>query len=490
MRKILPCFASLLSLGLCTALMSACSVGPNYVAPEMETPTAWTSSEPSASERAVSSTWWTNFGDTTLNALVDEALQHNDDLRLAMANVDVSRAQLGITTSYLFPTIALDGSSARSRPSDNGATPPAPSDVANSLHSISGLVSFELDLWGKYRRGQEAMQASLLASEASYATVRLAVISQTVEGYFALRSADSQLAITKHTLASRIESAQLRKDRFTTGLTTELDYRQAEAEVAATRAAVRQLEQGVSAAETALSVLLGRSPRTIVEMSLERGHELALIRVPAEIPAGLPASLIARRPDIATAAQSLHMATAMIGYNEADLLPSISLTGMLGLQSLDLTTLLDSHAKMWSYGAGLSMPIFTFGRTLAQIDEAEASQRGAVASYEKTVRIAFGEVKDALIANQKAGQIVEAYTEQVLALTRTLQLSTSLYNNGLTDYLTVLDAERGLLQSQLSLVEAQRSRLSAVVTLSKALGGGWSIEDLSSIDEQGKKHEE
>ncbi len=471
--------SSLASIALCAALMSGCAIGPDYVAPEMDVPTAWADHE-SATERAVKSTWWTNFGDTTLDALVAEALQHNDDLAVAMANVDASRAQLGVATSYLFPTIGLDGSSYRSRPSDSGATPPLPDDIANSLHSVSAGVSFELDLWGKYRRGQEAMKASLLSTEASYATIRLAVISQTVEGYFALLSVDSQLAIATRTLASRLESEKLRFERYELGITTELDYRQAQAETAATIATVRQLEQALSAAETSLSVLLGRSPRDIVSTSPERGLDLALMKVPADVPAGLPASLMSRRPDIATAAQSLHMATAMIGYTEADLLPSISLTGLFGFESLDLTQLISSNSTMWTYGAGLSMPIFTFGRTLSQIDEAEATQRGAVATYEKTVRNAFAEVKNALVAIQKTSQIVDAYAGQVLALGRTLKLAKDQYESGVSDFLTVLDAERGLLQAQLTLVEAQRARLSAVVSLCKALGGGWSIDDLAT----------
>lgn len=476
----IPCPSIILSLTMCVALTSGCAMGPDYVAPEIDVPTAWESKHTTATERAIQSTWWTNFGDTQLNALVDEALQHNDDLAVAMANVDASRAQLGIATSYLFPTIGLDGGSYRSRPSDNGATPPLPTDQANSLHSVSGGISFELDLWGKYRRGQEAVKASLLATEASYATIRLAVISQTVEGYFTLLSADNQLAIAKRTLASRYESEKLRKERFELGVTTELDYRQAQAETAATIATVRQLEQAVSAAETSLSVILGRSPRVLITSTPDRGLNLALLDVPADIPAGLPASLLSRRPDIAAAAQGLHAATAMIGYTEADLLPAISLSGLLGFESLQLSNLLESTSKTWTYGAGLSMPIFTFGRTLAQIEEAKATQRGAVATYKKTVRTAFAEVKIALVATEKTRDIATAYAEQVLALGRTLKLAKDQYESGVSDFLTVLDAERGLLQAQLTLVEAQRARLSAVVSLCKALGGGWSLDGLAT----------
>lgn len=470
---------SLASLALCATLMSGCAIGPDYVTPEMDVPTIWDGHD-SAIDTAIQSTWWTNFGDETLNSLVDEALKHNDDLAVAMANVDSSRAQLGVATSYLFPTIGLNGSSYRSRPSDSGATPPLETDIANSVHAASTGISFELDLWGKYRRGQEAVKAALLASEASYATIRLAVISQTVDSYFTLLSLDSQLAIAKRTLASRVESEKLRKDRFDLGVTMELDYRQAQAETAATIAVVRELEQGVAIAETALSVLLGRSPRDIIEGSIDRGLELTLLTVPAEVPAGLPASLLARRPDIAAAASSLHMSTALIGYTKADLLPSISLTGLLGYESLDLTTLVGHNSATWTYGAALSMPLFTFGRTLAQIDEAEATQRGAVASYEKTVRAAFGEVRSALVVNQKAREIATAYAAQVAALERTLKLAKDQYALGVSDYLTVLDAERGLLQAQLTLVDAQRARLAAVVSLCKALGGGWSTEDLAT----------
>ncbi len=474
----------LAALSLCATLLTGCSLGPDYVAPEMDIPHAWSTVSHDEAEGAqdtvVSTVWWNNFADATLDTLVDEVLKHNDDLAIAMANVEVSRAQLGVATSYLFHTISADGSGTRARPSDNGATPPAPNDVANGVYNLSGMLSFELDLWGKYRRGQESVKAALLSSEASYATIRLSVISQTVDAYFTLRSLDSQLAIARYTLESRIKSEGLRKDRFDLGLSTELDFRQAQAETASTRVIVRQYEQSVAAAETALAVLLGRSPRDIIEIELQRGVDIALMEVPADIPAGLPASLLARRPDIAVAAQNLHMATALIGYTQADLLPSISLTGLLGLESLDVTTLLDSHAKMWSYGASLSVPLFTFGRTLSKIDEAEASQRGAVATYEKTVRLAFAEVRNALIDNRKTGEISVAYAAQVLALRRSLKLATSQYNDGLSDYLNVLEAERSLFQAELALVDAHRARLSAVVALCKSLGGGWTVEDLNT----------
>lgn len=460
---------------LAVVLLSGCAIGPNYQQPELSMPDAWHDDGNSAYE-APTTTWWKNFGDPVLDAMVEEALQHNDNLAQAIANVDASRAQLTVATSYLLPSFGAQGSSNRGHSSENGPTPSMSAGDVTELYRLSGVASFELDLWGKYRRAREAAKAGLLATEASFATVRLAVISQVANSYFALRSADSQLAISQQTLLSREESVRIREERFHAGLTPELDYRQAQAEAASARVAVRQLEQAVAGAETALSSLLGRSPRAIVASAPERGLAIDKLRAMSEIPAGLPASLLLRRPDVAEAAANLHYATATIGVAKADLLPSISLTGLLGYESLDLATLIAGSSSTWNYGASLSMPLFTFGRTLANIEKAGAQQKAVLATYKQVVRNAFKETQDALVANRKASQIVDSYAQQVAALERTLMLARLRYDNGYSSYLEVLDSERGLFQAQLGLVEAQRARLSAVVALCKALGGGWELQ--------------
>lgn len=459
-------------LTLAASLLAGCAIGPDYQRPDMPLPTAWHDNGEDVS-LTPGPRWWVNFGDPVLTTMIDEALVSNGDLALAMARVDESRAQLTVATSYLLPTISGEASSVRSRPSPRGATPRVPGQAVSDLHRASGIASFELDLWGKYRRAHEAAKAGLLATESSYATVRLAVAAQVAEAYFALLTADQQLDISRRTYTTREESVRIRESRFQSGLTPELDYRQAQAEAAAAMTAVRKLEQSVAFAETALSVILGRSPREIVQEAPARGLSIDKLEVASQVPAGLPASLLSRRPDIAQAAAQLHYATASIGVAKADLLPSISLTGLLGYESLDLAKLVSSSSGTWSYGATASMPLLDFGRTLARVDMADAQQRSALAAYEQVVRNAFRETQDALVANRKTAQIVESFAQEVAAQERSLMLAKLRYDNGYSSYLEVLDSERGLFQAQLGLVEARRSQLSAVVSVCKALGGGW-----------------
>ncbi|ABM29910.1 efflux transporter outer membrane subunit [Nitratidesulfovibrio vulgaris] len=466
------------------ALLSGCAIGPDYQRPDMDLPSAWRAESADAGMVA-GEKWWTLFGDATLDALEEEALAANGDLATAMANVDASRAQLTVATSYLLPSITGQGSSVRQRGSERGQNPPVEGREVTDLHKASALASFELDLWGKYRRAHEAARAGLLGTEAAYATVRLAVVSQVAQSYFGLRAADRQLDIARQTLTSREESLKIREARFNSGLTSELDYRQAQAETASARASVRQLEQAVAAAETALSSLLGRSPRDIVERSPERGLDIETFAVPPQIPAGLPAGLLARRPDVARAEADLHYATASIGVAKADLLPAISLTGLMGYESIDLTRLVSSSSGTWSYGASATMPLLDFGRTLANIDMADAKQRAALAAYEQAVRDAFRETQDALVANRKTRQVVDAQATQVAALERSLTLARLRYENGYSSYLEVLDAERSLFQAQLNLVEARRNQLDAVVQVCKSLGGGWKAPGEEGADATG-----
>lgn len=454
------------------ALLAGCAIGPDYKRPTMETPQAWRAGTADVGMVA-GEKWWTVFGDPVLDAMEEEALAANGDLARAIANVDASRAQLTVATSYLLPTITGQGSSVRQRASERGQNPPPEGREVADVHKAAGLASFELDLWGKYRRAHEAARAGLLGTEAAFATVRLAVVSQVAQSYFGLRAADRQLDIARQTLESREETLKIREARFNSGLTSELDYRQAQAETASARASVRQLEQAVSAAETALSSLLGRSPRDVVERSPERGHTIETMTVPPQIPAGLPAGLLARRPDVARAEADLHYATASIGIAKADLLPSVSLTGLLGYESVDLTRLVSSSAGTWNYGASATMPLLDFGRTLANIDLADAKQRAALVAYEQAVRDAFRDTQDALVANRKTRQVVDALAAEVAALERSLKLARLRYENGYSSYLEVLDAERSFFQSQLTLVAARREQLDAVVQVCKALGGGW-----------------
>ncbi len=452
-------------------VLSGCAFGPDHARPAMDLPDAWRAG--TADAGTVQDGWWKGFGDPALDALVAAALDYNRDLAKAIANVDEARAQLGSARADQLPSVNAQGSSQRQRYSLNSLSSFTESTRIQDLHSAAGTLSYEVDLWGRYRRATEAARAQLLSTVAARDTVRLTLESEVARTYFDLRAYDQQLQIARNTLASREATQELRKVRHQLGLTSELDYRQAEAEAASARSSVHTLENSVSATETALAVLTGKSPRDIVTGTVERGLAVDAVPVPPSVPAGLPSALLERRPDLVQAEQQLAAASARIGVAKAAYFPSISLTGLLGYESSDLTRLFTGPAGTWSYAGSVTMPIFDFGRVKAGVEAAEARQRAALAGYEKAVQDAFREAQNALVANRKAREVVDAQSTQVEALRRSLRLAKLRYDNGYSSYLEVLDAERSLFQAEVSLASAQRDQLTAVVDVYRALGGGW-----------------
>jgi len=463
--------AGTLSAVLLAATLAGCSFGPDHARPAMDMPDAWRAG--TADAGTVQDGWWKGFDDPALDALVTAALDHNRDLAKAIANVDEARAQLGLARANQMPRLDAQGASQRERYSLNSFNSFDESTRVQDLHNAGGTLSYEVDLWGRYRRASEAARADLLSTVAARDTVRLSLVSEVARTYFDLRAYDQQLQIARNTLASRESTQELRKVRHELGLTSELDYRQAEAEAASARSSVHSLENSVSATETALAVLTGRSPRDIVDGTVQRGLAVDTVPVPPSVPAGLPSALLERRPDLAQAEQQLAAASARIGVAKAAYFPSISLTGLLGYESSDLTQLFTGPSGTWRYAGSVTMPIFDFGRIKAGVEAAEARQRAALAGYEKAVQDAFREAQNALVANRKAREVVDAQTTQVEALRRSLRLAKLRYDNGYSSYLEVLDAERSLFQAEVSLASARRDQLTAVVDVYRALGGGW-----------------
>lgn len=456
--------------------LSGCAFGPDHTRPGMETPEAWRTEAATAGR--VQDGWWRGFNDPALDALVEAALVSNRDLAKAVASVDEARAQLGLARANQLPSLDAQGSSQRQRHSLEGLNAFTPENRVQDLHAAGGALSYEVDLWGRYRRATEAARADLLSGMAARDTVRLALVAQVARTYFDLRAFDRQLQIARDTLASREASRDLRKVRYELGLTSELDYRQAIAESESARATVSTLEYNVAASETALGVLTGKSPRDIVAGGVQRGLAVDAVPTAPTIPAGLPSELLERRPDIVQAEQQLAAANARIGVAKAAYFPSISLTGLLGYESTALTSLFTGPAGTWRYAGNVTMPIFDFGRVKAGVEAAEARQRGALAAYEKAVQDAFRETQDALAANRRARGMVEAQNTQVAALRRSLHLARLRYDNGYSSYLEVHDAERGLFSAEVALAAAQRDQLVAMVDIYRALGGGWNgLED-------------
>lgn len=455
--------------------LSACSFAPNYQRPDMDMPSEWRKVDMGSAPLNVD--WWTRFNDPVLNAMIADALTNNQDLAQSLARIDSAAAQVGVATATLFPHLDGSGSAAANGASEKAANtiPFDTSGMSRSTTAYEGrlLASWELDLWGKYRNRRTQLSDVLMNTLIGYEGLRLSVAGQTAMGYFALLALDMQLETAKRTLKSRQESFNIYTSRYEQGDITELDWLRAKAEVEIARAQVHNSTVAVDKAESALAVLLGRSPRDIINRAMPRGRDIKELPSPPVLPEGLPSELLMRRPDI-RAAEFLIMAyNANIGVARAQFFPSISLTGMVGSLSSMLWDLFSGPAGMWSYGASITMPIIDFGNNWFNLKDAEAQKQAAVAAYRKTVQTAFQDIRDSLTAQREATAIVNSIQTQVDSLRKAKELANLQYDNGYTDYLTVLDAERQLFSAELNLASALQNRLDSTVRVCMSLGGGW-----------------
>ncbi|MDS4026661.1 MAG: efflux transporter outer membrane subunit [Candidatus Contendobacter sp.] len=459
-----------LGLGLgATALLvsltlAGCSLAPTYERPEVPIPAQW-QVDPQTANDLANTAWWNQFQDPVLDNLIQTALRENKDIKIAAARVEEFMGRYGVTRSAQFPQVGANADAARTRYSESSDITPR-NNPANSYQVDLG-VSFELDLWGRLRNATEAARANLLATEEARRTVILSLVSQLANGYVRLLDYDRQLAITRATLNTRQESVRINRLRFQAGLISELDYQQAVAEYQNAAVQVPLLERLIAQQENAISVLLGRNPGPIV-----RNRTLESLALP-QVPGGLPSDLLERRPDIRQAEQQLIAANALIGVAKAAFFPSISLTGFLGTASTDLSDLFEGPSKTWRFAGQLLQPIFTGGALTGQLQVAEAVQQQALLNYQQTIQTAFAEVDNSLIAVAKLREQLKDEQAQIKALQRYLDLATLRYQNGYSDYLTVVDAERNLYTAQLQYVQDQANLFIALVDLYKAMGGGW-----------------
>ena len=454
------------------ALLSSCTVGPDYGRPPVETPAAYRFSQ--ATAQAVADTgWWQAFDDPVLSSLVDEALRNNLDVQIAAARVDAFLGAYVTTRSALFPQVAISPAfpvqAARQRGSRISTPQVVPGSVSTeySTYQAGLTASWEIDLWGKVRRRTEAARADVWANEEARRGIVLSVAANAAAGYVALRDLDRRLQIAHETERSRFDSLELFRKRFAGGVISQLELAQVTSEYEAAVAAIPNYEAQIARQETALSLLLGRNPGAIA-----RGKAIDEL-TPIPIPAGLPSELLDRRPDVREAEQQLISANAQIGAAKALYFPSISLTGAFGAMSTALGDLFTGPARTWSFAAGLTAPIFNAGAIAGQVQQAEAGQRLALANYDKTVQAAFGDVEDALIVTQKSREILAAQQRQVTALADYRRLARLRYDNGYTSYIEVLDAERSLFEAQIAYTQQQDVVLTSLIGIYKAMGGGW-----------------
>jgi len=462
------------------ALLAGCTLGPAYERPVTDMPTTWTDASVQGAS-APTDRWWALYGDPALDKLVEEALTYNQDLALATARVDEARALARIADSQRMPAVDADFQRDRSRSSARSAIPLPPSvPLERNDYTARLNVSYEVDLWGRLKSASNAARADLLATEAARETVRITLATEVVRAYFSLVSLDAQVAATSRSLRLRSDGLSLQNVRHKAGLINDFTLRQLEAEVAAARAQLPALEASRTAQELALAVLLGRSPRAIMEGAVGRRAEEGE-PVAAVVPEGLPSDLLLRRPDVVQAEQGLIAANARISEARASLFPRIGLSGYYGSESSLLSDLFSGPTRIWSLAFGMAQPIFQGGRLFAEVDAVKARERQAVARYQKTLQEAFGEVRQALNQQAKAREAFEAESSRAILLADALRLARIRYQNGLLSQLEVLDSERNLLQAELNRSDALRSQRAAVADLVKALGGGWQGFDATPV---------
>jgi len=449
---------------------SGCLLGPNYVRPGIAVPQEYrfkaTAQTPAPTLPALAP-WWRGFSDDALDALVREGLANNRDVHLAVARVDEFAARLAATGGQAYPQVGYGASAARQRvPSPIGANP-----ISESYSSVLS-AAWELDLWGRIRREKEAARADLLATDEARRGVALTVVSAIVTGYVNLLDLDQQLRVSQETLKGRQASVDLFRIRLEGGAISDFEMQQVLAEYETAAAAIPLAERAIAVQEDAMSALVGRNPGPI-----QRAHGLEALSVP-EVPAGLPAELLERRPDILQAEQQLVAANARIGVARALYFPSISLTATGGFASADLGNLFTGPARTWSFVGQLLGPLFAGGTIKATNRQAEARERQAVAVYEGTIQNAFREVADALVTVRTARDAEQSYQRRADALRTGTELARLRYDNGYSDYIEVLDTERSLFSAELALSSARGDSYRAVVNLYRALGGDWSIDKL------------
>jgi NodT family efflux transporter outer membrane factor (OMF) lipoprotein len=449
------------------AILPACTVGPNYSRPSVPTPPQFRGADPAAPGSLADMKWFDIFQDETLKQLVATALEQNHDLRIAADRVIEARAQWQLQRSQLFPTVNGSASFDANKVSKIGASRLPPGFNLDASYTQAGLgVSWQIDLFGRLRRLNEAARAQFLATEEVRRGVVTTLIADVTTQYIALRELDQELEIghqTRDIAENGLRLTTLRKNR---GAATGLDVHQAEQLLYIATSQIAAVEREIAQQENALNLLLGNNPGEI-----RRGDAL---RSPAQLPAGLPSALLDRRPDIRQAEQLLIAANANIGAARALAFPQISLTSFLGYQSRALTDLFTLPARSWSFiPASLSQPIFTAGAIRNGIRLTEAQQNEALEFYTKTIQTAFREVSDALIGYRKTSEQRAQQDLLVNALRDTEHLSTLRYRGGLDSFLQVLDADRNLFQGQLLQAQLGREELLSIVQLYRALGGGW-----------------
>ena len=464
-------------LAVTVALLSSCAaVGPNYQRPAVVIPAQYGSAEADQAKFVIAKDWWTLYQDSALNDLIAKALQNNTDIKRSVARIEEADGFAREVGAALFPQVDLDGSAAHSRVSTVGANP-VTSAVRNNYRVALG-TSFEIDFWGKLRRAKESARAKALATRYAKDTVSLSLSSLIASNYLQLRSLEAQIVLSRDNLRSRDESLSLTQRRLKGGVASNLDVQQAQVSSSNLTAQIVELVRQREITLHQLALLTGDLGLNL--SANDSNGDIKNLPVPPTPPADLPSALLENRPDVAQAEQDLVAANAKIGVAKAALYPTISLTGFLGGESMQLGDILKSAARIWSGGLSLSLPIFDSGRLNSRIDQVTSQQKQVLANYEGAVQTAFTEVNDALVNVRQNTERETALDKSQQAAKEVLRISENRYKSGYTAYLDVLDAQRVYNDAALNFIQSRQARLAATVGLFKALGGGWQAADINA----------
>jgi multidrug efflux system outer membrane protein len=459
----------LIAVSLVVLLLSGCAVGPNYKRPSVDVPGAYRGAPPqqatpSAPESLADLKWWEVFQDKQLQDLIHTALQQNYDVRIAATRILEAQAQVGITRADQLPTVNAGAQTNDQRSARAKLFP----EFQTSAHEVDLSLAWDLDFWGKYRRATESARANLLATEWSREAVITTLVSDVASAYFQLRELDLELEIARRTLASRQDSLRITQMLANGGATSMLDVRQAEQLVFTAAGTIPDVQRRIEQRENFISTLLGSNPGPVA-----RGMKLTEQPHMPEVPAGLPSSLLERRPDIRQAEAQLIAANAQIGVARADYFPQINLTANSGFQSSALSSLFTGPAGFWNFGASLAQPIFAGGRIHSNVRFTEARQQEAALVYQQSIQQAFLGVSDALVEYRKDREFREQQEQLAFSAQDAARLSETRYRGGATSYLEVLTNETNYFNAELGLAQAQLNELLGLVRIYRNLGGGW-----------------
>ncbi len=474
---------ALVVIALCASALGGCMVGPNFHPPQPTTvPNAWVGVEKTPTEPSIATTaqleltqWWRQFDDPILNTLVDDALKANLDLRIAETRLREARATRGVVAGGLWPSVTASGDYQKYHTAGV-----IPGNQALNLYQAGFDAVWEIDLFGGQRRNVESADANIQAAIENIRDAQVSLIAEVALNYIQLRGYQQEIVIAQNNLKSQEHTADIVHRNFKVGFNSALDVANADSDVATTESQIPVFETEARQAIYALSVLLARPPGDLLEQLSPTAN---LPKVPMQVPAGLPSDLLRRRPDIRAAEAQLHAATAQIGVATAEYFPTFSLTGTLNWSSSLLRTLWTNASRSFAAGASATWPLFQGGAIVSNVRLQEALRDESFITYQQTVLSAFQDVENSLIAFAKEQQHRKLLNDAVVANRKAVDLSSQLYIAGLTDFLNVEIAQRTLYSSEDALVQSETSIVSDLISLYKALGGGW--ESLSMISTLG-----